>query len=84
MGTVGDCLVTGGGVSDDGRSWYPARPHYLVPTAALANLVRSEMVALLKKRRPDLVVPEAMWRKPWVVHCTAWGNGAEAADQLGG
>ena len=75
------CLVTGGGVSDDGRSWCPARPHYLVPTAALANLVRGKMVALLKKRRPDLVVPEAMWRKPWVVHCTAWGNGADAVLQ---
>ena len=39
------------------------------------------MVALLKKRRPDLVVPEATWRKPWVVHCTPWGNGADAVLQ---
>src|SRR5262249_45977028 len=21
---------------------------------------------------------EAVWREPWVVHCTAWGNGADA------
>jgi hypothetical protein len=53
----------------------------VVPTAALANLVRGKMQALLKKRRPDLVVPEAVWRKPWVVHCTAWGNGADAVLQ---
>ena len=36
------------------------------------------MRAALAKRRPDLVLPKAAWRKPWVVHCTAWGDGAEA------
>ena len=72
------CLVTGGGVSADGHSWCPARQDYLVPTKALAVLVRAKMMAQLKKRRPDLVLPEAAWRKPWVVHCTAWGAGAEA------
>ena len=72
------CLVTGGGVSDDGRSWLPARPGYLVPTKALAMLVRGKLKAALEKRRPDLVVPVEVWKKPWVVHCTAWGNGADA------
>ncbi len=77
------CLVTGGGVAhnspqDGGESWCPARPDYLMPTAALAKLVRGKMMAQLRKRRPDLVLPEAVWRKPWVVHCTAWGDGADA------
>lgn len=72
------CLVTGGGVSADGKSWCPARPDYLVPTRALAELVRGKMLADLKKRRSDLVIPAAVWRKPWVVHCTAWGDGPEA------
>ena len=36
------------------------------------------MGAALAKRRPDLVLPKAAWRKPWVIHCTAWGDGAEA------
>lgn len=27
---------------------------------------------------PIWALPEAAWRKPWVVHCTAWGDGAEA------
>ena len=72
------CLVTGGGVSVDGLSWCPARRDYLVPTVALARLVRGKLKAGLAKRRPDLVVPDAAWRKPWVVHCTAWGDGAEA------
>jgi hypothetical protein len=72
------CLVTGGGVSGDGRDWYPARQAYLVPTAALAKLVRGKLKAALEQRRPDLIVPSAVWTKPWVAHCTAWGDGAEA------
>lgn len=72
------CLVTGGGVSDDGQQWHPARNDFLVPFAALAKLVRGKLRAALSKRRPDLVVPEATWSKRWVVHCTAWGEGDEA------
>ena len=72
------CLVTGGGVSADGNSWCPARSDYLVPTKALAKLVRGKMMTHLKKRRPDLALPDAAWKKPWVVHCTSWGDGADA------
>jgi Putative transposase/Transposase zinc-binding domain len=72
------CLVTGAGVSDDGLDWHPARDNFLVPTRPLAVLVRAKMRAALAKRRPDLVLPKAAWRKPWVIHCTAWGDGAEA------
>jgi len=75
------CLVTGGGVSRDGRSWHPARSNYLIPTKALANLVRGKLKAALAKRRPDLVVPSAVWNKPWVTHCTTWGDGADAVLQ---
>jgi hypothetical protein len=70
------CVVTGGGVSDDGRDWHPARSNFLVPRQPLAVLVRAKMRAALAERRPDLILPT--WRKPWVTHCTAWGDGAEA------
>jgi hypothetical protein len=72
------CLVTGGGVSGDGRDWHPARRGYLVPARALARRVRGKLKSALENRRPDLVVPSAAWSKPWVVHCTPWGDGAEA------
>ena len=72
------CLVTGGGVSDDGRHWHPARTGFLVPFMALAKLVRGKLKAALAQRRPDLVLPAATWSKRWVVHCTAWGEGDEA------
>ena len=72
------CLVTGGGVSDDGLLWHPARKDFLVPAKALAKLVRGKLRAAFAARRPDLVLPEAAWSKPWVVHCTAWGEGEQA------
>ena len=72
------CLVTGGGVSADGNSWCPARRAYLVPTRALAVLVRAKLRAELAARQPHLVIPDAVWRKPWVVHCTPWGDGSGA------
>src|ERR1700723_3584658 len=72
------CLVTGGGVSDDGRHWRPARRTFLVPGKALAKLVRGKLRAALQKKRPDLVLPDAPWSKPWVVHCTPWGEGEQA------
>jgi len=72
------CLVTGGGVSDNGRDWYPARNGFLVPHKALAKLVRGKLKALLAKKCPDLIAPVAAWTKPWVVHITHWGQGEEA------
>jgi hypothetical protein len=70
------CLVTGGGVSNG--QWHPARPGFLVPYAALAKLVRGKLCAALAKRCPGLALPKAVWSKQWVVHCTPWGEGAEA------
>ena len=40
--------------------------------------MRGKLRAAFQKRRPDLVLPEAAWSKPWVVHCTARGEGEQA------
>jgi hypothetical protein len=72
------CLVTAGGISDDGHRWHPARNGFLVPVKALAKRLRGKLKAAFEKRRPDLVLPGAAWSKPWVVHCTAWGEGEQA------
>ena len=72
------CLVTGGGVSADRGSWCPARNGFLVPPKALAKLVRGKLKALLRRRRPDLLLPAEAWRKPWIVHITSWGQGEPA------
>ena len=75
------CLVTGGGISDDRRYWLASRNVYLVPEAALAELVSGKLKAALARRRPDLVLPAVTWSKRWVVHSTAWGQGHEAVLQ---
>jgi Putative transposase/Transposase zinc-binding domain len=72
------CLVTGGGVSADSRSWCPARKGFLFPPKALAKLVRGKLRAMLGRRRPDLVLPQAAWSKPWVVHIMPWAEGEQA------
>jgi hypothetical protein len=72
------CLVTGGGVSADSSSWFPARAGFLFPPKALAKLVRGKLKAMLRRKRPDLVLPQSTWRRPWIVHITPWGEGEQA------
>ena len=72
------CLVSGGGISEDGSTWHPARRNFLVPIKALAKLVRGKFRAMLQRKCPDLGIPDAVWRTPWILHVTAWGNGEQA------
>jgi hypothetical protein len=72
------CLVSGGGIAADGRTWHPARRKFLLPIKALARLVRGKFRALLRQKCPDLVVPDTVWHKPWILHVSARGNGEQA------
>ena len=72
------CLVSGGGISEDGHTWHPARPNFLVPVKALAKLVRGKFRSMLQRKCPDLVIPEAVWERPWILHVTPWGDGEQA------
>ena len=72
------CLVSGGGISADGSTWHPARRSFLLPIKALARKVRGKVRALLRRRCPDLVVPDAVWHTDWIAHVTAWGQGEQA------
>jgi hypothetical protein len=33
---------------------------------------------MLRRKCPDLVIPDAVWHWPWILHVTAWGNGEQA------
>src|SRR5208283_3463807 len=72
------CLVSGGGISEDASTWHPARRKFLVPVKALAKLVRGKFRAMLRQKCPDVIIPDAVWRKRWILHVTAWGNGEQA------
>jgi hypothetical protein len=65
------CLVTDGGVSDDGRDWHPARGNFLVPTRPLAVLVRAKMRAALAKTPTRSRPVQSGLEEAWVIHCTA-------------
>ena len=72
------CLVSGGGISEDASTWHPARRKFLVPIKALDKLVRGKFRAMLRRKCPALIIPDAVWRKRWVLHVTAWGSGEQA------
>jgi hypothetical protein len=59
-------------------TWHPARRKFLVPIKALDKLVRGKFRAMLRQKCPGLVIPDAVWRKRWILHVTAWGNGEQA------
>jgi Putative transposase len=65
-------------MSEDATTWHPARRKFLVPIKALAKLVRGKFRALLLRKCPDLVIPDAVWRTRWILHVTAWGTGEQA------
>ncbi|MGH7416358.1 MAG: IS91 family transposase, partial [Candidatus Rokuibacteriota bacterium] len=52
------CIVTGGALSPDGRTWHPARPGFLFPVRALAKVFRGTFLAGLQRAhdRGDLHV----------------------------
>src|SRR5208282_2252125 len=72
------CLVSGGGISEHATTWHPARRNFLVPIKALAKLVRGKFRAMLRCKRPDLGIPDAAWRKDWILHVSTRGNGEPA------
>ena len=73
------CLVTGGGLSDDGATWHPAGKTFLFPKSALAALARARFRDAFARLCPSADLPRHVWQIPWVVHITPWGEGQQAA-----
>lgn len=53
------CIVPGGGISEDGSRWVPARPGFLFPVRALSEIFRAKLLSSLQAALADgqLVVP---------------------------
>ncbi len=62
------CLVPGGALAPDGRTWCPARGTFLVPVRALAVGFRGRFLARLRATVPGVVVPPQVRHRPWVVY----------------
>ncbi|MDQ3175812.1 MAG: IS91 family transposase [Acidobacteriota bacterium] len=76
-------LVTGGGLSADGKAWLPIQQaNYLVHEGALAIIFRAKFCAALKRAGLLAQVPRELWKKKWVVNCKAAGQGREVLNYL--
>ena len=74
-------IVTGGGLTDDGR-WRSSRPDFLVPVLALSPIFRAKFRDQLKKTGLFAQVDQQAWKKKWVVHSQPVGSGAAAFKYL--
>jgi hypothetical protein len=75
-------LVTGGGLTADGRRWCASRKDFLVPVKALSRIFRAKFRDELKKTALFALVEASIWRKDWVVHSEPVGSGAQAFQYL--
>jgi hypothetical protein len=76
-------LAIGGGLSADGKEWRPAKhATYLMPVEALSEIFRAKFCAVLKKAGLLAQVPPQVWKKDWVVHCKAAGQGRQVLNYL--
>src|ERR1700724_2202927 len=73
------CLVTGGGLSDDGATWHPAGKTFLFPKSALATRARARFRDAFARLCPDADLAPHVWQIPWVVDITPWGERQQAA-----
>ena len=76
-------LVPGGGLTEDG-TWLPSRANFLLPVRALSRLFRAKFRDGLRQRDPEIfgTIPPQVWKKEWVVHSQAVGNGLRALKYL--
>jgi Putative transposase/Transposase zinc-binding domain len=75
-------IVPGGGWSEDGTRWLPARPNSFVPQRALAILFRAQFRAAPDRAGLLDQVDPAVWRTPWIVDSRAVGAGRTSLKYL--
>jgi hypothetical protein len=75
------CIVTGGGLSEEGE-WKRSREDFLVPVRALSLIFRAKFRDLLKKTELFDEVAPRVWKKEWVVHSEPVGSGEAAFKYL--
>ena len=71
------CLVPGGALAPDGVTWRRARGNYLVPVRALSVGFRARFLARWRRVLPEVAVPPAVWKTPWVVYAKPTVQGAD-------
>jgi predicted RNA-binding Zn-ribbon protein involved in translation (DUF1610 family) len=75
-------IVPGGGLSLDHTKWLPSAKDFLVRVEPLSNIFRAKFRDELKKTSLFNDVSPDVWKKDWVVHSEAVGNGEHALKYL--
>ena len=75
-------LVPGGAISEDGQEWLPSRVDFFVPVIAASVIYRAKFKALMAEAGLLDQIPEAAWKKEWVVHSKSVGEGRQALRYL--
>jgi hypothetical protein len=75
-------VVPGGGLSADGSQWLPSRADFFVPVKALSKIFRAKFRDALDRAGLLDQVDPAVWRRDWVVHSRAVGDGRASLKYL--
>jgi hypothetical protein len=75
-------VVPGGGLSANGSCWLPSRADFLVPVRALSIIFRAKFRDILKREGLLSLADPAAWRRGWVVHSQAAGDGRASLHYL--
>ena len=75
-------VVPGGGLSADGSCWLPSRADFLVPVRALSPIFRAKFRDILEREGLLSQADPAVWRRDWVVHSQAAGDGRASLHYL--
>ncbi len=74
--------MPGGAVGADGNSWIPSGPAFFLPVKALSLLFRRKFRDELRKAGLLEDVDPAVWKRDWVVHSQAVGDGRTSLKYL--
>lgn len=75
-------IVPGGALSRAGTDWISSHPEFFLPVRALSQLFRGKFRALMKRHGLLEKISRKVWRKRWIVHCQAVGDGRSALRYL--
>jgi hypothetical protein len=75
-------VVPGGAVGADGNSWIPSGPAFFLPVKALSILFRATFRDELRKAGLLENIDPAVWKRDWVVHSQAVGDGGTSLKYL--
>jgi len=67
-------LIPGGGLTPKGH-WRFSEKDFFLPAPALSPIFRAKFRDALKKTPLFALVPNTVWKQPWVVHCEPAGQG---------